>query len=405
VHFSSNGRLFRLTKIDTYKRFYVTDYLDSTRFLTNGMSGLTGDKYVYDAYGRTLTHTGTTDNAYQFAGEVFDDITGLQYLRDRYMDPNTGRFTRRDSFPGAERSPISTHPYLYANNNPVTFTDPSGFFSLGDVQASINIRSILDATSNIRQALNFKKWVERAEASSDIIMVSLLFPAVAFDLWLNYESGDRMPRSIFDFDRSFRAATDGPDLSASQKFSKPVGSIRELEFELALGSPGDTVPDGIMRYFSANEDYQKDLEEKVAFKTKLSVTDKSKQEVQFSVRYSPKDGLTLGGAAVQKLMEYNYPRGGYWQGSVASLALVVGFSGTLNSQEAAEKSFGIPSDLTSAARLQMSIDAKFLRVLTYDYPLVSFTMYNNQEGFSYAGPGIGYHQRGSGIYPAGESPK
>lgn len=45
--------------------------------------------------------------------------TGLQYLRARYYDPQTGRFLSRDPLPGG-------HPYAYAGNNPVRYVDPSG---------------------------------------------------------------------------------------------------------------------------------------------------------------------------------------------------------------------------------------------------------------------------------------
>nr|WP_249071231.1 hypothetical protein [Argonema antarcticum] len=35
-----------------------------------------------------------------FAGEQFDENLGDYYLRERFYDTDTGRFTRRDTFEG-----------------------------------------------------------------------------------------------------------------------------------------------------------------------------------------------------------------------------------------------------------------------------------------------------------------
>jgi RHS repeat-associated protein len=47
--------------------------------------------------------------------------TGLIYMRARYYDPQTRQFLTRDPLVALTRQ-----PYLYANGNPVNFTDPSG---------------------------------------------------------------------------------------------------------------------------------------------------------------------------------------------------------------------------------------------------------------------------------------
>jgi hypothetical protein len=53
---------------------------------------------------------------------------GLLYLRARWYDPATGRFLTRDPFPGLAALPQTQHPYVYARNNPINLTDPSGRF-------------------------------------------------------------------------------------------------------------------------------------------------------------------------------------------------------------------------------------------------------------------------------------
>ena len=85
------------------------------------MSGIT-DIYVYDAYGNLLKQTGTTENDYLYTGEQYNALTGLYYLRARYMNPETGTFTSMDMYAGTLDNPVSLHKYLYANANPVMYT-------------------------------------------------------------------------------------------------------------------------------------------------------------------------------------------------------------------------------------------------------------------------------------------
>jgi hypothetical protein len=48
-----------------------------------------------------------------------------------------------DVYAGSVFDPVSLHKYLYANANPVMFSDPSGYFSLGEMMAAINIQTVI----------------------------------------------------------------------------------------------------------------------------------------------------------------------------------------------------------------------------------------------------------------------
>jgi RHS repeat-associated protein len=82
--------------------------------------------YDYDVFGALRDSSGSQDNDFTFAGEQVDGSTGLQYLRARYYDADTGRFVSRDARPGSKWYPPGTNRYVYSLNNPTRLVDPSG---------------------------------------------------------------------------------------------------------------------------------------------------------------------------------------------------------------------------------------------------------------------------------------
>ena len=109
--------------------FYLYDGHGSVVGLANE-GGVVTDTYSYDAFGNLLKSTGSTKNCYRYCGEQFDESTGLYYLRARYMDTSTGRFISQDTYQGTINDPVSLHKYLYANANPVMYSDLSGYASI-----------------------------------------------------------------------------------------------------------------------------------------------------------------------------------------------------------------------------------------------------------------------------------
>jgi RHS repeat-associated protein len=101
------------------------DDLGNVRQLADA-SGNIVQSYTYAPFGELLAAQGTRSSALQYSGEQKDVDTGLVYLRARWYDSATGRFTTRDPFPGFAALPQTLHPYVYVNNNPVNLTDPSG---------------------------------------------------------------------------------------------------------------------------------------------------------------------------------------------------------------------------------------------------------------------------------------
>ncbi len=83
-------------------------------------------RYDYGPSGETLAAEGERPSTLRYTGEQTDTDTGLVYLRARWYDPSTGRFTTRDPFPGLATLPQTLNPYVYVNNNPINLTDPTG---------------------------------------------------------------------------------------------------------------------------------------------------------------------------------------------------------------------------------------------------------------------------------------
>lgn len=104
-------------------QYYLADGLGSTLKIVDA-AGNVVQSYTYDVYGKVTAQSGGQVNDFQFAGQQTDGSTGLQYLRNRYYDPATGRFISRDpmeSGPGWSRN-----PFAYAGGNPANATDPMG---------------------------------------------------------------------------------------------------------------------------------------------------------------------------------------------------------------------------------------------------------------------------------------
>jgi RHS repeat-associated protein len=109
------------------KSFYHVDGLGSTRALTNA-SGVVSDRYVYDAFGRTIGRVGNTLNLYLFAGEQEDAATGLLNIRARELDMTTGRLLSVDRVAGVAPLSQSINRYVYVMNQPVDLIDPTGLW-------------------------------------------------------------------------------------------------------------------------------------------------------------------------------------------------------------------------------------------------------------------------------------
>jgi RHS repeat-associated protein len=162
--------------------YLVADALGSVRGVVAGSWGGVIASTSYDAWGNPETPGGLTAyTPFGFAGG-YTDSTGLIYFINRYYDPATGSFTSID--PDVERSGGA---YVYASDDPVTISDPSGLLpSAGMNETNVTLQSIAsayetfegeqDICSAISELGTIEKTITKADNSlqSDYALESLL---------------------------------------------------------------------------------------------------------------------------------------------------------------------------------------------------------------------------------------
>ena len=125
------------TPTRTETKYFHKDHLGSIALITNSM-GQAQERYSYDAWGKRRNLDGTdftangghllgaTDRGY--TGHEHLDHLGLVHMNGRIYDASAGRFLSADPFIAQTSNLQNYNRYAYVNNNPLSYTDPSGYF-------------------------------------------------------------------------------------------------------------------------------------------------------------------------------------------------------------------------------------------------------------------------------------
>jgi RHS repeat-associated protein len=125
------------------------DHLGSVVAISNGAGNLVAE-FSYDAFGRRRNADWTPASVAQdtlatgldgrgYTGHHSLDGSQLVHMKGRVYDPLLGRFLSPDAYVQAPFNTQSYNRYSYVVNNPLTLTDPSGFFSFNPLDFLENV--------------------------------------------------------------------------------------------------------------------------------------------------------------------------------------------------------------------------------------------------------------------------
>jgi len=163
-----NAKLLELWQTKKGKGWISTVYLRTKM----------GDTH-YEPYGSVLVSEGEGESVFQYTGEMQNNSTGFIYLRSRYYSGN-GRFLSKDIFGGNVKYPTSLHKYLYANGNPILFSDPSGLYSQKMIKRMFGVSTYEQVLDQFRYGQLKGKWgflniLHRASNGDELNIYKLSF--------------------------------------------------------------------------------------------------------------------------------------------------------------------------------------------------------------------------------------
>ena len=151
---------FRAKSGGTYASYYYVKNLQGDIVAITNSSGVKVVEYTYDAWGKTLSTTGSlastvgASNPYRYRGYWYDTETGLYYLQSRYYDPQTGRFINADIMVSTGQGTLGSNMFAYCENDPVSRKDDNGDFWESIVIgffAGVVGQYVSDVVSNIQE--------------------------------------------------------------------------------------------------------------------------------------------------------------------------------------------------------------------------------------------------------------
>lgn len=160
--------------------YYLFDGMGSTIGMADD-NGASIANFHYDTFGNLRSASGsqqsppiTAGGDFRFHGNWLETSTGLYHFRARDYDPHVGRFISRDAAETDLRQPENQHPYVFANNNPHIYRDPTGFFSIISFNITFSIQGIIQGMRTA--ALNYiRNWAKDkiGEAVVNILVEAL----------------------------------------------------------------------------------------------------------------------------------------------------------------------------------------------------------------------------------------
>ena len=126
--------------------YYLTDDMGSVIGLVDGSGNLVS-RIVYDGFGDVVSGDdgSSLGGDFRFQGQWLEGESGLYYMRARDYDAQTGLFLSRDPIDVQDQGVEAFSPYQFAFNNPLVFSDPTGQFTILEINGTLSIQDTLNA--------------------------------------------------------------------------------------------------------------------------------------------------------------------------------------------------------------------------------------------------------------------
>ncbi len=148
--------------------YYLEDGMGSVIGLAPASSPSTANttRLFYDGFGNGRGTNGPaptiptgTGGDFRFQGAWLETDSGLYNMRAREYDARMGRFTSRDPVEGDVLGPETRHPYTYANNNAAFYSDPTGLFTILEIDF-VNSARFTEKTFRAEASRKVKEYIK-----------------------------------------------------------------------------------------------------------------------------------------------------------------------------------------------------------------------------------------------------
>jgi RHS repeat-associated protein len=118
-----------------------------------GPDGEIAEAISGDSFGK-LDSPSEKRQKHLYAGEYWDQDSGMLYLRARWYEPSVGRFASADPYQGRSQEPRTLNRYLYAHADVVNLIDPLGLVATtSEAMGGLNISAMV-RLQNLGQRVN-----------------------------------------------------------------------------------------------------------------------------------------------------------------------------------------------------------------------------------------------------------
>ena len=172
-------------------------------------------EYTYDDFGN-FERNENLNIPFNFQGFRFDEESGLYYARNRYYNPELGRFMQRD--PVYDDVNVGNQ-YTFAGNSPITRGDPHGLSTMSIDKATAMkyfklLKTLRSRYRDIKKGLDMiQKRKQLAEASEDLLNLRRM------------QMSGQMTQSYQNITQGSRLSAQGANLA--NKLSGEVGNLKD----------------------------------------------------------------------------------------------------------------------------------------------------------------------------------